>query len=630
MIYRAFLCVCALIVTSTVAPAAENTIDPLAVRREGPAYRYPQAGWIVVHVEGTPYERGVQQGKLLSREIADYVRCFAEQQSPKAPADGWRLTRTLTEAMFTRRFDPELLEEMKGIADGASASGAKFDSRPLDLTDIVAINAWSEIITLDDALRAQPNGLEGRDFGKVMSTAKPTSRTSRCSAFAATGPATKDGKAVIGHITMFDIYPCNFFNVWLDVKPSKGHRVVIQGAPGSVQSGMDWYINDAGMVLTETTIAQTKFNPTGQSIGSRSRMAMQYGDSIDSVVKLLGEHGNGLYTNEWILADMKTNEVALFELGTNTSRLMRSSKDEWFGNTRGFYWGCNNTKDPAVRLETISGTNDRPTDMTFCPQIRDVEWVKLFNQNLGKIDAGFGKLAFGKPPLAARESCDAKYTTGEMAREMKSFAHWGDPAGQLWEPKDDVKRDFPSAKPIMPNDWTVLSVDPPAGSREKSLLAVDLKNDGPEAEDPADENKKPQPEVVWHGTLLPASDADLWLASSFSHFHDYVAHERELRQKHEKDSESLTQADRDDLAMQLFNLGMATAAEGGSCSATPLRKLKFDPSSDAAYRSAAGRGVMLLSELRRRLTPEVFEPAMDAFGRTHGGKPTTSEEFVAA
>src|SRR6478735_2234482 len=101
MIYRAFLCVCALIVTSTVAPAAENTIDPLAVRREGPAYRYPQAGWIVVHVEGTPYERGVQQGKLLSREIADYVRCFAEQQSPKAPADGWRLTRTLTEALFT-------------------------------------------------------------------------------------------------------------------------------------------------------------------------------------------------------------------------------------------------------------------------------------------------------------------------------------------------------------------------------------------------------------------------------------------------------------------------------------------------------------------------------------------------
>lgn len=611
--------------------ATEFTPDAAAVRREGAGYRYPQCGWIVVHVEGGPYERGVQQGKLLSREIQDYVKCFAAQQSPKSPADGWRLTRTLTEALFARRFDPELLEEMKGIADGASAGGARFDARPLDLTDIVAINAWPEIITLDDALRAVPNGLEGKDFDKLTPAIKPTSRTSRCSAFAATGPATKDGKAIIGHITMFDIYPCNFFNVWLDVKPSKGHRVVIQAAPGSVQSGMDWYINDAGMVLTETTIAQTRFNPTGRSIGSRSRMAMQYGDSIDSVVKLLGEHGNGLYTNEWILADMKTDEIAMFELGTNASKLMRSSKDEWFGNTRGFYWGCNNTKDTAVRMETIAAVNDRPADMTFCPEPRDVEWVKLFNENKGRIDAEFGKLAFGKPPLAARNSCDAKYTTSEMARQMKSFGHWGDPYGQLWEPGPDVRRDFPAAQPILPHDWTVLTVNPPARSNEKSQLAVDFRNDETDADEAGGEDKKVQAPAAWHGTLLPASDGDRWLASSFARFHEFVAHEREMRRKHDaKDSDPLSAAERDELAVQLFNLGVATADEGASCASVPLRKLTFDPSSDAPYRSAAGRGVMLLSELRRRLTAEVFDPAMDAFGREHAGKVTTSSAFVAA
>src|SRR5207245_665314 len=43
-----------------------------------------------------------------------------------------------------------------------------------------------------------------------------------------------------------------------------------------------------------------------------------------------------------------------------------------------------------------------------------------------------------------------------------------------------------------------------------------------------------------------------------------------------------------------------------------------------------GRGVMLLSELRRRLTPEIFDPAMDAFGREHAGKPTTTDSFIAA
>ena len=74
----------------------------------------------------------------------------------------------------------------------------------------------------------------------------------------------------------------------------------------------------------------------------------------------LSKDNNGLYTNEWLLADTKTNEIAMFELGTHKTKLYRSSKNEWFGDTPGFYWGCNNTKDREVRLETIASVNDRP------------------------------------------------------------------------------------------------------------------------------------------------------------------------------------------------------------------------------------------------------------------------------
>src|ERR1051326_2961539 len=136
--------------------------DPASVQRYGPAYRYPQAGWIVLHVEGEPYDRGFQQGKLIAEEIAGHVRCFATMRSPKAPVDGWNHTRTLVKAVFLRRFDKEYLDEMKGIADGAAEAGAKFDNRPLDVTDIAAINLWPEIDTLDGALQATPTGLEGR------------------------------------------------------------------------------------------------------------------------------------------------------------------------------------------------------------------------------------------------------------------------------------------------------------------------------------------------------------------------------------------------------------------------------------------------------------------------------------
>src|SRR5438477_13202205 len=91
--------------------------DPRSVERYGPAYRYPQAGWTVLHVEGEPYDRGVQHGRLLAPEIAAHVRCFAATQGPKDPPAAWKQTRTLVNALFLRRYAKEYLEEMKGIAD---------------------------------------------------------------------------------------------------------------------------------------------------------------------------------------------------------------------------------------------------------------------------------------------------------------------------------------------------------------------------------------------------------------------------------------------------------------------------------------------------------------------------------
>src|SRR5437870_6519112 len=113
------LCLIALatLLTTTCVQAAapkDYQPDPKSVQRYGPAYRYPQDGWIVLHIEGKPYERGYQHGRLLAPEIAAHLRCFAAVQNSKAPSDGWRTTRTLTNALFVRRYEKEYLEEMKG------------------------------------------------------------------------------------------------------------------------------------------------------------------------------------------------------------------------------------------------------------------------------------------------------------------------------------------------------------------------------------------------------------------------------------------------------------------------------------------------------------------------------------
>jgi Phospholipase B len=607
--------------------AADFQPDPRSVQRYGPAYRYPQAGWTVLHIEGEPYARGVQHGRLMAPEIAAEVRCLAAMHSHKSPVDGWKLMRTIVNSLFLRRYDKEYLEEMRGIADGASAAGARFDGREIDVIDVAAINSWPEIMTLDSALDAAPTGLECLRCIEGRTKTPVAPKPDHCSAFAAVGPATADGKIVFGHITMYALYPSSFFNVWLDVKSAKGHRVLMQSYPAGIQSGLDYYLNDAGILVSETTIAQTRFDGTGAALASRIRKALQYADSIDRAVEILKEENNGLYTNEWLLADVKTNEIAMFELGTKKSKLYRSKNKEWYGGTEGFYWGCNNTKDLEVRLETIDDVQSgRPESALFHPSDRDRKWLELYDKYKGKIDVNFGKLAFTTPPIAAYHSVDAKFTTSDMAKEMKTWALFGPPLGRTWQPRQDEREKFPDVQPLVGNPWTVLHADAPTQSKPTGPAVVDLHDPDKEdlAADSKEDRKTPETIAAWHGTLLPKTDADFWLASAFRDYERIAALDNAFR-KHNKGK--LKPEGRDELAVELYaaranyNLGARGHAE------KPLDQTKSDLRQSDWYRVTSGKGVLLLQDLRSRLGAEKFDALMEQFGREHGGKPTTADEF---
>lgn len=624
---------------STQGASAEQTNrefrpDPLTIQRHGPAYRYPQAGWIVLHIEGEPYERGFQHGRLLAEEIAAYIRCHAATQSTKAPEQGWKLTRTMVNALFLRRFDREYLEEMKGIADGAASAGARFDSRPIDLIDIAALNLWAELMTLDGALAATPTGLEGHRFPKDQPQPTKLPQPGHCSAFAATGPATADGKIVFGHISMFNLYPSSFFNVWLDVKPAKGHRVLMQSYPAGIYSGMDYYLNSAGLIVCETTINQTRFNAQGETLASRMRRALQYCDSIDAIVETLTKSNNGLYTNEWLLADTKTNEIAMFELGTNKTRLWRSSKNDWFGGTQGFYWGCNNAKDLGVRLDTLPGTNDRPADMVWRPHDRDMAWVKLYQKHKGKIDASFGREAFTTPPLCAFPSLDAKYTTADLAASLRTHAIFGPPLGRTWNPTPREMADYPEVHPMVSNPWTILGGDPPAVAAGDPL-ACDLKPVFTPPRNPAsddhgvsdDESRAPLEVCRWRGTLLPGTDADIWLASGSAELHNILS--RELPNTDSAIS-CCENADGSAACSAIFDARARYLRAAAASGDVALADIKPTVESADWFNIASGKGLLLLAELRELLGTDRFDELMDAFGREHAGEEVTSAQFIAA
>lgn len=449
--------------------AADRPTDPShpprSVRRYDAAYRYTQAGWVVLHIEGEPYTRGYQHGRLMADEIARYLATLARERYPDDPAEGWRTVRLLADALFLRRMDREVLEEMKGIATGAADAGARFDGRPPDLVDIVGLNIWQELQTLEPALAVTPTGLEG-----AKRTTPVPPKPDHCSAFVAAGPATADGRIVFGHITMFGLYLGPFVNVWIDCRPARGHRFVMQGFPGAVWSSQDFYLNEAGILLCETTIDQTPFDPTGEPLTSRARRAIQYARSIDDVVTILTTRNNGLYANEWLIADTKTNEIAMLELGTRHSRLWRGSKGEWFGNTPGFYWGCNNAKDRAVRREARSADAPETEPDDWQPTDRDLAWIRFYRDHKGRIDAEAARKVLASPELALPHSLDAKVTTTALARELSAWALYGPPTGRTWKPTRQDRLRHPDIPPLEPHPWTLLTVRPPPEPPARSDL----------------------------------------------------------------------------------------------------------------------------------------------------------------
>jgi hypothetical protein len=343
-------------------------------------------------------------------------------------------------------------------------------------------------------------------------------------------------------------------------------------------------------------------------------------------VAVLEKDNNGLYTNEWLLGDINTNEIALFELGTHKSKLHRSSKNEWIGGTTGFYWGCNNTKDLALRLETVPSVDGRPANLVFRPSNRDIAWQQLYHKHKGKIGVEFGKEAFTTPPLAASPSLDAKFTTTDLARQLKSWALFGPPLGRAWQPTDEQRRRFPEIKPLVSNPWTILHGSPPDKS-PANLVAVDLHHAG--------DKKIAKPDVkhndallnvpAWHGTLLPKSDGDIWLTTAFADYERIVAREKALQAA--RPDGKLNEADRDELAVALFahRSNYRSAVRAGAD--VPLAEIKSDIRRDEWYRIASGKGVLVLHELRRLLGDALFCDCMDSFGRQHAGKRVSMTKF---
>jgi hypothetical protein len=343
----------------------DPNIDPRMKKASRAAER---GGWVQVHLEGTPNQIGFQHGYLLANEIQDNVKTISTEMMHDEKKD-WSFFRKAAQEVLWPKVEQEYRDEMNGIVEGLAARNVK-----LDIWDVVALNAWLELPYYD------------KWYDK--SHGKPTSNPAvaeHCSAFAATGSYTKDGRVVIGHNNWTSYSSGERWNIVFDIVPAKGNRIVMDGMPGLIHSGDDFGLNSAGIIITETTISEFDgFDPSGVPEFARARKAMQYSASIDDFERIMKDGNNGGYANNWLVADRKNNEVASLELGLKNVILKRT-KD-------GFFVGSNFPADAKLAKEE---TTFNLADKSHSDNARHARWLQLMDQYRGKIDIAAGEKFLG-------------------------------------------------------------------------------------------------------------------------------------------------------------------------------------------------------------------------------------------
>jgi hypothetical protein len=308
--------------------------------------------------------------------------------------------------MMWPHIEQQYREELQGIADGASARGVK-----LDLWDVVAINAaeeWEYYVKQYD-----------KEHG-IKSSASLVA-PEHCSAFVATGSYTRDGRIVIAHNNWTSYMDGARWTIIFDIVPAKGYRMLMDGLPGVIHSADDFVINSAGIAITETTIGHfSGYDPNGIPEFIRARKAAQYSNSIDDFARIMKAGNNGGYANNWLLADVKTNEIGSLELGLRNVTLEKK--------TDGYIVGSNFPVDEKLILEE---TDFDPKDMSASANARHVRWEQLMSENKGKIDVSAAQrfLADHYDTYTRKEEADERTLDGHIDLSARGSQPWQPPYG---------------------------------------------------------------------------------------------------------------------------------------------------------------------------------------------------------
>jgi hypothetical protein len=442
--------------------------------------RYDMNGWTYISIKGSPKERGYAYGKLIANDMKE-VKRILEFIVYTDFGVKWEFFIEVAKKYFSQKIHdkfPEFYEEMQGFAEGSH----------MDINEVIA---WNNYFTLTESWWAnmpeeETIAVKGSAISNIAASREGGS-SERCSAFIAVGDWTKDGKIVCAHNNFSNFVDGQLAKYVVDIKPTKGNRMLMLGFPGWIWSGTDFFVTSAGIIGTETTIGGFIAYENNTPISCRIRNAMQYGKNLDDYEKMLLDGNSGDYANSWLFGDTNTNEIMRIELGLRFHNTERTKN--------GYFIGFNAPYDPRIRnLECVNTGID---DLRRHQGARKVRLADLMDEWKGKLNIDIAQKIIGdhydvylnkenpcsrtccshyeldareymsdpsRPkPFQPRGALDGNVIDTIMAKKMSFSVRWGNSCGtpflknkfcdenRVW----DYLRDYLHDRPQQP--WTNFS-----------------------------------------------------------------------------------------------------------------------------------------------------------------------------
>jgi len=281
-LFLTFILISLIISSSTAYNVIKNDEWLISVDSIGNGFLEEKDDIKIVHLNGSYYEMGFQQGYLLKEDIKRSFNSWfysVEQMgvSKNDLLDIWNQSKNYIPECYK--------QEMQGISDGANIS----------FNDVASI--------------------------AIIGIGIYTSN--RCSFFSVSGNATKDGKLYHVHSSDWDLsiidpdtstYECNRQTI-LVRKPDIGYDSVSIALPGcvSVEEGM----NERGIVISYTNVLVDDYSKKGTPMGLRQRMVLDNADTYLDAIDIMDQ--NKVCGKNFLISDGKIPVSIVMEQDANAS-----------------------------------------------------------------------------------------------------------------------------------------------------------------------------------------------------------------------------------------------------------------------------------------------------------------------